>query len=174
MRVAEHNLPSGNRRVSTNESSRDSKADSRPSSVTLAAALLLLAPLLAPGALANPLDGPLPPLALTADTTSGDVVLSWQAPAGNVDGYRVYRADDAETVAEHGLDAFVAIGETTALSFVDIVATGSGTESNDPAFRGIYFVTGLLGDDESLPSNSATAQYPACWNVFTPTNCFIP
>lgn len=184
MRVAEHNPPTEDLRALTHESPRDRRAASRPSSIAMAAALLLLAPLLAPSAQASPLmapsaltdslNGSLPPLALTADTTSGDVVLSWQAPAGNADGYRVYRAEDAEAVAENGMDAFVAIGETTALSFVDIVGTGSGEASSDPAFRAIYFVTALLGDGESPPSNPVSVEYPKCWDLFRFTSCFIP
>lgn len=123
---------------------------------------------LVPVAQADPA-GPLPPLALTADSTDGDRMLSWEASLGEVDGYRVYRADDLQAVLDHGLDAFSVIGETTALNFVD--PSGPATESNEEG-RALYFVTALLGDDESGPSNPV-GMYPHCWRL-TELGCWIP
>ena len=95
--------------------------------------------------------------------------LSWSPPPTPADVYIVYRADDRDAVIAEGLEAFHAIGQTPDLTFLD---TSSSIESEEP--RGIYYVTAIVGDEESAPSNPADAQYPHCWNVSTPEDCFIP
>lgn len=170
MQVAEHDAFDGNQGTRRGQSRRRD-ASPRTPRFAWTPALLLLAALLAPGARADPVETPLPPVALTADATSGELILSWYAPPSDVDGYRVYRAESGEDVAANGLGAFVAIGETTTLVFTD---ASPQAESHARALRAIYFVATLVGDRESPPSNLANGQYPACWDIFTPTECFIP
>lgn len=131
--------------------------------------------LLVPAGQAAPLDEPLPPLAVTADSTGDHVVLAWEAPPGNVDGYRVYRADDATDVLQHGLDAFTPIGTTDDLIFVDLGnPTGDDNNDNEGPTGAIYYVTSLLDGEESGRSNIVTEMYPHCWKLTTPDTCFIP
>lgn len=170
MQVAEHDAFDGNQGTRRDQSRR-SEAGLRTRRFAWTPALMMLGALLAPGAWADPVETLLPPLALTADATSGDVILSWYAPPSDVDGYRVYRAESGEDVAANGMGAFVAIGETTTLSFTD---ASPQAESHDRTLRAIYFVAALIGDRESPPSNLANGQYPACWDVLRPTDCFIP
>lgn len=104
--------------------------------------------------------GPLPPRALTAEATESGIQLAWNSPSGPVDGYLVYRAEDAQAIVLDGVAAFSLIGQTEAPAFLDI-ATGEGP---------VYVVTAIHQDRESPPSNPA--GYPYCLELHP--SCFLP
>ncbi len=89
---------------------------------------------------------PTPPMVLVGEVRDDGIHLMWEAPVyGAVGEYRVHRrsADGGETVFSAGQD----------LAYVD-------TPDKDGTY--VYFITGMRGMEESVPSNPFASTWPHC------------
>jgi hypothetical protein len=117
-------------------------------------ACLPLAALPASADIWNNVGRPLPPTALTVESSEEGNMLSWDPPLATtgapIDGYNVYRYVDTQREALGHVGA-------SSTSFLD-----GGVDPGNHTY--VYFVTSASGQDESVPSNLAT---PGCNNLVT-------
>jgi hypothetical protein len=104
---------------------------------------------------------PLPPTAVTAETTAEGVLLGWAPPVlsfGEILAYNVYRINGTQPEA---------LGSVAA----DQTSYFDGSADLDYVYT--YFVTSQAAQAESAPSNPSFAGYPRCYDV-TYDECLFP
>ena len=107
------------------------------------------------------IEQPLPPMAVTADTTDQGVQVSWTPPVLSpveIMSYGVYRVNGTQKELLRSVPA----DQTTYLD-----------GSADLEYVYTYFVTSQSAHAESPPSNPTFAGYPYCWDV-TYDECLFP